>query len=138
MPNPKPPERRPVLGGLNAVLAARPQTNQLANALRIPVKEIHPNPRQPRKIFDDAELASLIASIRRRGLLQPIRVRRDDEGGGYQLIAGERRWRAFEALGEKTIPALVVEADDQAMLIDAVVENAQRQDLKIGELLAAI
>ena len=71
----------------------------------IPLAQIHANPDQPRKRFDESALASLADSIRERGVLQPVIVR--PAGGGYELVAGERRWRAAELAGESTIPALV-------------------------------
>ncbi len=99
----------------------------------IALKEIHPNPSQPRKHFDDAALAALADSIRARGVLQPIIVQ-PRPGGGYELIAGERRWRASQIAGIATIPALVVEAVDGARSIElALIENVAREDLGVIE-----
>lgn len=93
----------------------------------IPVDAIVPNPQQPRRSFDDAELAELQASIRANGLLQPLIVR--PMGSGFELVAGERRYRAVRALGWKTVPAHVRPLDDQALLTVALIENLQRTDL---------
>ena len=95
---------------------------------RIPVDHITPNPEQPRLAFDEAALAELAASIHEHGVLQPILVR-PLEDGGYQLIAGERRWRASQAAGLGTIPALVEEIDDDTALEISIIENLQREDL---------
>jgi ParB family chromosome partitioning protein len=88
---------------------------------------IVPNARQPRRDFDDAAVKELAESIRSEGLMQPIVVRKVSTG--YELIAGERRWRAFKLLGQKTIPARVIEATDATSAVLALVENLQRQDL---------
>ena len=93
----------------------------------IPVASIRPNPHQPRKHFDDAALDALAASIRRRGVLQPVQVVRD--GDGYILIAGERRWRAAQKAGLRTIPAVVRELEPAAWTEVALIENLQREDL---------
>ena len=101
----------------------------------IPVSAIHPNPLQPRENFDEETLASLTASVREVGVLQPILVRRD--GDGYELVAGERRWRAAKRAGLVTIPALVRTADDVASMTQALVENLHREDLNPMEEAAA-
>jgi len=93
----------------------------------IPVRQIRPNPFQPRKEFRDDELAQLQASLTANGLLQPITVRQ--AGSGYELIAGERRLRAATRLGWTDIPAIVKDYDDKALLTLALVENLQRSDL---------
>lgn len=94
----------------------------------IPVNRIQPNPQQPRLAFDATSLEELAASIREHGVLQPILVRPlgDNE---FQLIAGERRWRASKTAGQETIPALVEEIDDDTALEIAIIENLQREDL---------
>jgi ParB family chromosome partitioning protein len=93
------------------------------------VNEIHPNPDQPRKRFDEEALAALADSIRERGVLQPIIVR-PDPAGGYELVAGERRWRAAELAGEPTIPALIDDQLDGAGSLElALIENVVREDL---------
>ncbi len=94
----------------------------------IDVERIVPNPEQPRIAFDEDSLAELAASIREHGVLQPILVRPLD-GGEFQLIAGERRWRASKAAGLATIPALVEEIDDDTALEISIIENLQREDL---------
>ena len=88
----------------------------------IPVELVKPNPRQPRTSFDENALAELADSIRARGVLQPIVVR-PRTAGGYELIAGERRWRAAREAGIELLPALVREADDRDSLLLALVEN---------------
>jgi ParB family chromosome partitioning protein len=102
----------------------------------IPTAEIRPNPHQPREHFDEEALGALADSIREVGLLQPVLVRAA-EGGGYELIAGERRWRAARRVGLQTIPAMVRVADDAAMLQHAIVENIQREELNPLEEAAA-
>ena len=93
----------------------------------VPVERIVPNPENPRLLFEEAALEELASSIREHGVLQPILVR--PMGDGYQLVAGERRWRAAIRAGLQTIPALVEELDDDAALEIAVIENLQREDL---------
>lgn len=97
----------------------------------IPLDRIEPNPFQPRQQFDDAALADLAQSIKADGILQPITLRQ--VGAKYQLIAGERRWRAASLAGLLEIPALVRPADDNEMLVLALVENIQREDLNAIE-----
>ena len=101
----------------------------VASRLRdMPIGKIYPNPAQPRKRFDEAALDALANSIRERGVLQPVIVRPVD--GSYELVAGERRWRAAELAGETTIPALVDDALDQAGSLElALIENIVREDL---------
>ena len=93
----------------------------------LPTDSLSPNPSQPRSIMNDESVASLAASIARRGLLQPIVVR--SVAGHYQIIAGERRWRAAQSLGMTRIPVVVREAKDDEMLELALIENIQREDL---------
>ena len=102
----------------------------------IPVNTIDPNPNQPRVHFDEASLAELSASISAIGVLQPILVR-PDENGRYQLIAGERRWRAASRAGLQMIPAIVRVTDDVSSVEQALVENLHRQDLTPLEEAAA-
>jgi ParB family chromosome partitioning protein len=101
----------------------------------IPVTAIRPNPYQPRDAFDEQALGALADSIREVGLLQPVLVR--PAGDGFELIAGERRWRAAQRVGLQTIPALVRETDDNTALEQALVENLQRDDLNPLEEAAA-
>lgn len=101
----------------------------------LPVVTIRPNPFQPRQHFDEAELAELAGSIATVGLLQPVLVRPVE--GGYELVAGERRWRACQIAGLQHIPALIRVTDDQEALAHAVVENVQRSQLSAIEEAAA-
>lgn len=98
-----------------------------AGTLEIPADKVKPNPFQPRKVWDKAEIDELAASIREQGLIQPIVVRK--VGEAYQIVAGERRFRASQQLGRTSIPAVVRDFDDKAMLEVALVENLQRKDL---------
>jgi ParB family chromosome partitioning protein len=93
----------------------------------IMVDEIEPNPLQPRDDFDEAKMAELVSSIKAHGVLQPIIVRR--AGDKYQIIAGERRWRAAQTLNIMSIPAIIRDATDQDMLKIALIENLQRENL---------
>ncbi|AKE92241.1 MULTISPECIES: ParB/RepB/Spo0J family partition protein [Rhodococcus] len=104
--------------------------------LEIEADKIEPNPRQPRQVFDEEALAELVHSIREFGLMQPIVVRRLD-GERYQLVMGERRWRAGQEAGLATIPAIVRETDDQSLLRDALLENIHRVQLNPLEEAAA-
>jgi ParB family chromosome partitioning protein len=115
--------------GLEALLGPISREQAAASgALReIPVGAIHPNPFQPRREFDEAALGELAQSINASGLLQPIVVR--SNGASYELVAGERRWRAVQQLGWPRIPAVVKEVDDQSLLTLALIENLQRDDL---------
>ena len=101
----------------------------------IPIGQIIPNPKQPRQVFDEDELAELVHSIREFGLLQPIVVR--DTKEGFELIMGERRWRASSKAGLKHIPAIVRETSDEDMLRDALLENIHRVQLNPLEEAAA-
>ena len=112
------------------------QTSSGARLLEIPLAEIRPNSFQPRTVFDDEGIASLAASIRELGVLQPILVR-PGEDGSYELIAGERRWRAARRAGLATIPAIVKSADDNGALEEALVENLHRIDLNALDEAAA-
>jgi ParB family chromosome partitioning protein len=102
----------------------------------IPLDAITPNPRQPRSVFDEDSMAELVASIREVGLLQPVVVRQVGEGS-YELIMGERRWRATRDAGLTTIPAIVRDTSDDAMLRDALLENLHRAELNPLEEAAA-
>lgn len=105
-----------------------------AGAREIPIELIGRNPDQPRKVFTEAEIDELAASIREKGVLQPVLVRPAAGGAeGYQLVAGERRWRAAQKVGLKAIPALVRELDDLEVLEIGIVENVQRADLNAIE-----
>ena len=101
----------------------------------LPIERIRPNPEQPRRRFDPAELERLADSIRRHGVLQPVVVRAVE--GGYELVVGERRWRAAQAAGRTTIPAVVADVAPRDRLELALVENVQRHDLNPIELALA-
>jgi ParB family chromosome partitioning protein len=115
--------------GLEALLGPVSRDAAVASgALReLPVGSIKPNPFQPRREFDPEALSELAASIEASGLLQPVIVR--STGSGYELVAGERRWRAVQQLGWARIPAVVRDVDDRALLTLALIENLQRDDL---------
>ncbi len=114
--------------GLSALLGDGP-AGAGERLLEIPLDELRPNARQPRAHFDDAELAELVASITRDGVLQPVLARPAQDGRGFELIAGERRWRAARAAGLTAVPAIVRDASDREALALALVENVVRTDL---------
>jgi ParB family chromosome partitioning protein len=122
--------------GLGALIPTGTVAEQAGGLADIATAEIRPNPQQPREHFDEEALAALADSIREVGILQPVLVRAA-EGGGYELIAGERRWRAARRVGLQTVPAMVRVADDAAMLQHAIVENIQREQLNPLEEAAA-
>jgi len=115
--------------GLSAILAVSGARAADGDDLRsLAVELIVPNPKQPRRSFDDTALQALAGSLRERGVLQPVLVR-PVPGGTYELVAGERRWRAAQIAGMQTIPALVRERDDAEALEAALIENMAREDL---------
>ena len=125
-------------GGLGRGLGALIPTGiseQTTGLAELSISSIRPNPQQPREHFDEEALAALAESIREVGVLQPVLVRESDDG--YELIAGERRWRAARRVGLQTLPAIVRVADDAAMLQQAIVENVQREQLNPLEEAAA-
>ena len=122
----------PVLANAGSAAKAAPTVSGDA-VQHVPLGSIRPLPGQPRRHFDEAAIAELADSIGLRGLLQPIIVRRSPDGEGYQLVAGERRWRAAQRAGLHQIPALIRELDDAATYEIALVENIQRQDLNAIE-----
>jgi ParB family chromosome partitioning protein len=122
----------PVLASPGGAAKAAPAASGDA-VQHIAVGTIRPLPGQPRRHFDEAAIAELADSLRTRGLLQPIIVRAAPGGEGYQLVAGERRWRAAQRAGLHQIPALVRDLDDAATYEIALVENIQRQDLSAIE-----
>jgi ParB family transcriptional regulator, chromosome partitioning protein len=131
--------RRSGLGkGLSALIPSE-ATGESDSLLRVvPISHIRPNAYQPRSHFDEESMGSLAASIREVGLLQPVLVRElEGEEDSYELIAGERRWRAARRAGLQTIPVLVQVADDVASLEQALVENLHRVDLNALEEAAA-
>lgn len=125
----------PVATRAEAPPAERLSPEESGAPLYIKVNRIAPNPRQPRKAFRDHELGTLAASIREQGILQPLVVRR--RGDGYELIIGERRWRAAQLAGLEEVPAVILEASDRAVVEMALVENVQRADLNPIELAEA-
>jgi ParB family chromosome partitioning protein len=120
------PPRRGLGQGL-ALLLGEPQGRTHGSLREIPIEQITPNPRQPRARIDEERFAELVESVRRDGIVQPLLVR--EVGDSWELIAGERRWRAAQAAGLSTVPALVREADDRTSLALALVENIVRADL---------
>ena len=120
--------RKPVGYVNKEIVSNRTQSDGSADIVRIPSGMIEPNPFQPRMSFDTEALEALTASIRSLGLIQPITVRKTDDGK-YQIISGERRFRACKAAGMDMIPAYIRAASDQSMLEMAIVENIQREDL---------
>ncbi|MFY9972582.1 MAG: ParB/RepB/Spo0J family partition protein [Roseiarcus sp.] len=132
-------EQRPRLGrGLAALLGAAPDEPEAValarGARKAPIEFLRPNPRNPRKRFDDAELEELTASIRERGVIQPVLVRAIPRvADAYEIIAGERRWRAAQRAGQHDIPIIVLEAGDREALEIAIIENVQRADLNALE-----
>ncbi|MGO4856660.1 ParB/RepB/Spo0J family partition protein [Arthrobacter sp. 2MCAF14] len=110
-----------------------------ARFAEIPVGDIHPNRKQPRSVFDEDDMAELVHSVKEIGVLQPIVVRTSTEKGGepYELVMGERRWRAVQAAGLETIPAIVRDTNDDALLRDALLENLHRSQLNPLEEAAA-
>jgi ParB family chromosome partitioning protein len=121
--------------GLSALIPGAPEEGGGSGLLEIPVGAVAPNPRQPRNLFADEALESLALSIQEVGILQPIVVRK--VGGGYELIAGERRLRAAKLAGLATVPAIIREADDADSLREALIENIHREDLNPIELAEA-
>jgi ParB family chromosome partitioning protein len=116
--------RRALGRGLDALI---PSAESRAGATEIPIAQVSPNPHQPRQTITEESLAELAASIREHGVIQPLVV--TQIGDEYQLIAGERRWRAAQLAGLTTVPAIVKETTPQQMLELALVENVQRADL---------
>ncbi|HLY80652.1 MAG TPA: ParB/RepB/Spo0J family partition protein [Caulobacteraceae bacterium] len=129
--------RRGLGRGLSALLdeveAPALGGHRAAGVTEIPVETIKANPDQPRRTFDEAELDELAQSIREKGVLQPILVRPAVFANEFQIVAGERRWRAATRAGVRTIPALVRSLSDEEVLEIAIVENVQRKDLSAME-----
>ena len=114
-----------LLGDLEAEEGAAAPKAQAAIAVDL----IRPNPQQPRRRFADQDIEDLAASIRERGVIQPLILRPDPSGEGYQIIAGERRWRAAQRAQLHEVPAVIREVDDATVLEFAIIENVQRADL---------
>ena len=123
-------KRRGLGRGLDALLGTTPPAAADAGAvLRLPLEVVQPSPIQPRRHMDPGALEELAASMRSQGVLQPIVVRAVTQGSGYEIIAGERRWRAAALAGLTHIPAVVRQVDDGTALAVALVENIQRAEL---------
>jgi ParB family chromosome partitioning protein len=122
------PPKRGMGRGLEAILSVSSSPGTREELREVPVGSISPNPRQPRRRFEEEPLQALAGSLGERGVLQPVLVRPKPEGT-YELIAGERRWRAAQIAGLETIPALVRPHDDAAALELALIENMAREDL---------
>ena len=114
--------------GLGALMGDVSLQSQEGGSVTLPLAQIQPGLDQPRKHFDQDSLAELADSIREHGILQPLTVRRLSSGY-YQIIAGERRWRAAKLAGLTEVPALIIEADDRKVMELALIENLQREDL---------
>ena len=115
--------------GLGALLGDfSEETKEKSPYQVLPIQKVEPNPDQPRKDFDEVELQALADSIATHGMVQPLTVR-ELKGGYYQIIAGERRWRAARLAGLSEVPVVIIEADDKKTMELALIENLQRQDL---------
>lgn len=122
--------------GLDAIFGTEKvevKATPMSRMAEIEVSKIYPNPTQPRTKFDDEALAELADSIRQLGVIQPVTVKKSDDGR-YMIISGERRWRASQIVGLETLPAYIREADDESLHAMALVENIQRQDLNAIEI----
>ena len=130
--------KMPALGrGLDALISSEePLIGGSTSVGEIDIDRIDANPNQPRREFDDVALGELAESIKQIGIIQPITLR-EMPSGRYQIIAGERRWRAGQRAGLKTIPAYIRSADDENMMQMALVENIQREDLNAIEIALA-
>ncbi|WP_020071131.1 ParB/RepB/Spo0J family partition protein [Paraburkholderia caledonica] len=138
-PQEKPSSPRTAPGMAGALAAAQQRIVELEKSgspSELPVKDIVPNPWQPRQVFNEAKLGQLAESIREAGLVQPIVVRR--AGSGYQIVAGERRWRAHRMIGKEVIKVVVIELSDEEMAMLALVENVAREDLSDYEVARSI
>src|SRR5436309_14427767 len=124
--------------GLSALIPGAPEAGEAGSALLdVPVNAVGPNPKQPRTRFDDEAMASLAASTREVGILQPLVVRRCGDGR-YELIAGERRLRAAKAAGLATVPIVLRDSEDADLLREALIENIHREDLNPIEQAEAL
>jgi ParB family chromosome partitioning protein len=120
-------QKRPALGkGIGALLSSAAQEGG-KKYFSCPIEDLKPHHRQPRKTFDDGKMAELIASIKEKGIIQPLVVRR--QGDHYQIIAGERRWRAAQKAGLESVPVVIQDVSEDWALEIALVENIQREDL---------
>jgi len=131
-------EKRGLGRGLSALIgdpiapegdASAERAAPLAHDRDVPIESVHPNPDQPRRDFDRGELEDLANSIRSRGILQPLLVRAAGDAGQYQIVAGERRWRAAQLAQLHEVPVIVRDYNDEEVLEIAIIENVQRADL---------
>ncbi|MDF9393212.1 MULTISPECIES: ParB/RepB/Spo0J family partition protein [Methylococcus] len=130
--------KKPALGrGLEALLGDTGLDTKQESVRKLPIEHLEPSPFQPRKDFDPAKLRELADSISAQGIVQPIVVR-SSGAGRYQIVAGERRWRAAQLAGIREVPVVVREVPDQAALAIALIENIQREDLNPLEEAEAI
>src|SRR5215470_14139863 len=128
-------KRRALGRGLSALIRDTPPSAIPPAERRVPIAEIRPNPRQPRRYFDEERIAELSESIQHQGILQPLVVRKLDDG--YELIIGERRFRAAQSAGLERVPVIIKDVSDAESLEMALVENIQREELTpIEEALA--
>ena len=134
-------QKRPMRRGLSALMAdvgvspaEMAETRTTGPDRLVPIEAIHPNPDQPRRTFDEEDLSDLASSIAQKGVLQPLIVRPDPiQRSSYQIVAGERRWRAAQRAGLHELPVIVRDLDDTEVLEIAIVENIQRSDLNAME-----
>ena len=132
-----PPKKMALGRGLDALISTDFVKTQGSSSINeVPLDQIHPNPDQPRRDFDQESLEELAESLREIGIIQPITLRKMAEGD-YQIIAGERRFRAAGIAGLKTIPAYIRTADDENVMAMALIENIQREDLNSMEVALA-
>ena len=135
--NDRKPERRGLGRGLSALMAdiqvAQPQAGTLRADQFVAIERLVPNPDQPRRDFSPDALADLAASIRQKGIIQPLIVRPHPSGDGFEIVAGERRWRASQLAGLHEVPVLVRDFDDGEVIEVAIIENIQRADLNAYE-----
>ena len=132
-----PPKKSALGRGLDALISTDFVKTQGSSSINeVPLEQIHPTPDQPRRDFDEESLQELAESLREIGIIQPITLRKMAEGD-YQIIAGERRFRAAVIAGLKTIPAYIRTADDENVMAMALIENIQREDLNSMEVALA-
>ncbi|MBO5818723.1 MAG: ParB/RepB/Spo0J family partition protein, partial [Bacteroidales bacterium] len=123
--------------GLGALISTEEvQTVGSSSISEIPLSQIHPNPNQPRQEFEEEALEELAVSIRQLGIIQPITLRKISEGN-YQIISGERRYRASKSIGLEQIPAYIKTTEDEQVMEMALIENIQREDLNAIEVALA-
>lgn len=136
-------KKAPLKRGLGSLLtatqpleAANTETTKDGGVKELAIEHVYRSPFQPRRVFDEQAIEELAASIQAQGLMQPVVVRKTEKG--YELIAGERRWRATQQLQLPTIPAIIKEVDDEAAIAMALIENIQREDLNAMEQASAL